>query len=76
MKSLLLLKPLHTKTSRLKHRAEARYFRLVWPLRALKCEQVGGVWGHAPPAKFLKLDTEIAFEDMFGPKMLLEFSHL
>ena len=21
----------------------------VWPLRALKCEQATGVWGHGPP---------------------------
>ena len=28
-------------------RAGARYFRLVRPLRARKCEQARGVWGHA-----------------------------
>ena len=36
-------------------RAGASYFRLVRPLRARKCEQARGVWGHAPPGKFLKL---------------------
>ena len=36
------------------NRAGATYFRLV---RQSRCEQARGVWGHAPPGKFLKLGT-------------------
>ena len=32
-------------------RAGASDFRVVRPLRARKCEQGRGVWGHAPPGK-------------------------
>ena len=27
-------------------------FRVVQPLRVLKCEQARGVWGHGPPGNF------------------------
>ena len=50
-------------------RAGANYFRLVRPLRARKCEQARGVWGHVPPGNFFKIrHSEIASEAMFGPK--------
>ena len=58
-------------------RAGASYFRLVRPLRVRKCEQGRGVWGHAPPGKFVKIrHSKIASEATFGPKKLLESPHL
>ena len=54
-------------------RAGASYFRLVRPLRARKCEQARGVWGHAPPGKFLKLGTlRSLLRPCLGQKKLLE----
>ena len=60
----------------IRYRAGASYFRLVRPLRALKCEQARGSGGMLPKQNFEMRHSEIAFEAMFGPNMLLESPHL
>ena len=56
LKWLPVLSPIRAERSALLHAVHTRYrarassFKLVWLLRY---EQARGVWGHAPPGKFL-----------------------
>ena len=54
----------------------ASYFRLLRPLRALSVNKLGGLGACSPWKNFKVRRSEIASEALFGPKKLLEFSHL
>ena len=52
------------------------YFRVVRPLRPLKCESAMGARGHAPPGKFLKLGTLRSLLRPFVGQKVTRISHL